>query len=328
MPRCSRCLWFFLLAGLVTGSVGCVTSKTIFRSRRVHTTTGQNTCQSAMATASNPTSADLYDRGRMLLQVMNACIAPGVIAPNESATWCQFAGQLKMGARQRISAADAIRRAEKQNKDTYDRYRQTVEQRARKVRNVIQELQQQAPQSSMLYLLEARLYLLTGFSLDHQMYLLNGYDREAAQEWYRKAIPVARKAIEANKSYGLSFLYEAEALARLNRCEEATKKVEKLHKAGYKSSSTHALLAFCAISGNDDSVAADQIDKAVDAANREEAAAWANKYKKYLKLRKEWKERQTAARFSGQVEMVLDDSKDDVPFNIESVVKTQPKCLY
>ncbi len=233
-----------------------------------------------------------------------------------------------MSARQRISPADAIRRAEKNIRENYDQYRQTVEQRTRKFRNIIQELQQQAPQSSMLYLLEARLYLLTGLALDYQRYLLNGYDKEAAQEWYRRALPVARKAIEANKSYGLSYLYEAESLARLNRCEEVQKKIAKLHKAGYKSSSTHALMAFCAISTGDENLVTEQIDQAIDAANREEAAAWANKYKKHLKIRKEWQERQNAARFAGKLGIALDDSKNDVPFSIERLMLTQGKCLY
>ncbi len=203
-----------------------------------------------------------------------------------------------------------------------------IQESDRKLLKRGQELQQQAPQSSMLYLLEARLYLLTGLALDYQRYLLNGYDREAAQEWYRRALPVSRKAIEANKSYGLSYLYEAESLARLNRCEEVQKKIAKLHKAGYKSSSTHALMAFCAISTGDESLVTEQIAQAIDAANREEAAGWANKYKKHLKIRKEWRERQNAARFSGQLGMVLDDSKNDVPFSIERLMLTQGKCLY
>ena len=46
-------------------------------------------------------------------------------------------------------------------------------------------------------------------------------DNEAAAEWYRKVLPVARRAIGTNKSFGFSYLTEAEALARLERCKEA-----------------------------------------------------------------------------------------------------------
>ena len=97
-------------------------------------------------------------------------------------------------------------------------------------------------------------------------------------------------------------------MVRLGRCKEAGVILKKLHKAGYKSSSTYAAMAYCGKQEVDSTAMEDALNKAIDAADREEGAAWANRYKKYLEERDEWKARMQTAKQKQMFDVMIDDS--------------------
>ena len=188
-------------------------------------------------------------------------------------------------------------------------YREPIEKRTRAVRVIIDDLHKQAPQDSLLYALEAYLYLSTGYALDQWSFLLDKYDRDAAEEWYRRAIERSRKAQELSRGWGAAHVYEADALARLGRCPEAQEKLQKLQTSGYMTSSTHALAAYCRIAAQGEDAASAELDAAVDSADSEVAASWASEYKRYLGRRATWEQRIAAMRAKDELGEILDDTQ-------------------
>lgn len=306
--------------------LACATSKTHFRNEQVHHRYDVPQC--GVSVGQGGDVADVYDAGRRILPAIDACLVPQRVFGDEQIAVCQYYKAYAKAVQEGKDEAEADRQAVKPLVEQYDRYREQVEERARVIRNVLQRIQEQSPQTSMLYLLEARLYLLTGYALDHQLFLLAGHDHEAAQEWYRKVLPRTQKAVQSHKSYGLAFLYRADALARLGRCDEATQLVTRLQDDGYKSSSTQALLAFCAaVTGDEDNIDA-AIEGAIDASDRESAASWASHYRKYLAARAEWKVRGDTARIKEELGLVLDDGRSKGPIDrIRMVEQMEPWLL-
>jgi tetratricopeptide (TPR) repeat protein len=305
MKLLARVGWICVCIGVFAG---CTTYQTAFRHRKVHDRYQPALCDPGALALTRPSDAtvDVYEEGRRLRDVMDRCLVPEVRL-DELELLCGYHRMYQRARMNDRKPEEADREAMKAIKESFDQYRDRVRDVSNRLRNAIQVLQQKSPQASMLYLLEARLYLLAGYALERHAYLDANADNEAAEEWYRKVIEKARKAQETNKSYGLAYLYEAEALARLGRFADAMTLVRKLHEAGYKSSSTHALMAFCAAGTGDEATLKNALAAAIDAANREEAAGWANRYKKYLDDRKDWEARMAAAKAREEFEVLLDD---------------------
>lgn len=238
--------------------------------------------------------SNTHDVAGQLLALVDGCLRP---RPMEIA-WCSYYKGYAASRKADQTPDMAHREAfEKSMQDPFDEYADRVNQLVRGIRGKIDEARRFSPQNSLLYMLEARLYLKAGMILEHPEPLLRAYAREQAVQLYRRVPDLAQQSLSINPGYGLAHIYHAESLARMRRCEDATALLGKLHASGYETSSSQAILAHCALVQGDKDAFNTAIGVSIERANREASSGWANDMRRYvLRRRSDWMERQRANR--------------------------------
>ncbi len=273
----------------------------------------------------NSAGGDLHSQAAALLEAMNECVQP----TSNSVSDCSYYYAYARLSDDRTDA-EADNEALNLLKKAYDTYREELEAVSRELMKGIRLVQAQAPQNPMLFLLEARLYLLTGYALDNAHPLLGTHDDDAAADWYRKAAERAKKAQESSRSYGLAYLYEAESLARSGRCPDAAALLVKVHSAGYMTASTHAIMALCSLESQNYAKLQVDLQSSVEAAWPEPAATWSSQFKRFLSERRDWDARIGDATRKKATVMVMDELdprfRDGMPVQHREHLRDRLEC--
>ncbi len=256
--------------------------------------------------------SNTHDVAGQLLALVDGCIRP---RPMEI-KWCSYYKGYANSRKADQTSDMAHREAfEKTMQDPFDEYADRVNALVRGIRGKIDEVRRFAPQNSLLYMLEARLYLKAGMILEHPEPLLRSYAREQAVQLYRRVPDLAKKSLSINPGYGLAHIYHAEALARMRRCDDATALLGKLHASGYETSSSQAIIAYCSLVKGDEAAFSAAIGESIERADREASAGWSNDIRRYMgRRRSDWMERQRSNRGKSSIVveggLVLDEDTD------------------
>jgi len=315
-------------------TAGCI-KKYLFRKDLTHSRTilsissGQG--QDCMMYLKGLDAKPVFDAGVSMRDAMECALrsAGSEGRAGERDLWCGFLRNYeRLISAEELPRDQALSEARKELRKTYDNtVRERIEQTSRQIRIELEKLREGAPQNSMLALLEAHLFLLTGYSIDNWNFLLDAYDHDAAQVWYRRALERAQQTQELNRSYGASHLYEAQALAFLGRCPEAIEKVTKLHEVGYQTSSTNALLAHCQSMLGAPDKARPFLEAAIDEADSELSSSWASEYSRFLDEYQVWQRQLDRAEADEEYMGILDmDAPRELPEGTRLIELLTTRC--
>jgi tetratricopeptide (TPR) repeat protein len=179
----------------------------------------------------------------------------------------------------------------------YGRAVEEIEERTTYFRKKISALQEKQPQESFLYLLEARLYMVTAYAIDTSGRLTaidlglatesgegGPYPKPRGKDMYDKALSRISKVLTLTKNSGWPYQYQAEILARTGECSQAVTVLDQLEKRGWKRSGTKAIRAYCKLKERASGAAVrDLLKEAIDIDDQPQFSRWAKMYRDYTR---------------------------------------------